>query len=67
MEGTSLLVPATLAPGSYQWQVEAYDAKDHKLAIGPDTVRFTLRQASSAPRQACRNPTRWPMCRTAPE
>lgn len=42
VDGTSFPVPTTLPAGTYQWQVEAYDAKDHKLAASGDNVHFTV-------------------------
>ena len=40
--GTTFTLTTPLAAATYRWQVEAYDAQDHKLAASPDNVTFTV-------------------------
>ncbi len=40
--GTTFTLTNSLAAATYRWQVEAYDAKDHKLAASPDDVTFAV-------------------------
>jgi hypothetical protein len=42
VDGTSYNVPAAVPPGTYDYKVEAYDSKDHKIAESPDGVNFTV-------------------------
>jgi hypothetical protein len=42
VEGTSYTLDQPLAPGTYTCKVSAYNAKDIKLAEGPDDVKFTV-------------------------
>jgi hypothetical protein len=40
--GTTFTLTTSLAAATYRWQVEAYDAQDHKLAASPDNVTFAV-------------------------
>ena len=42
VEGTSFIVPTAMPAGAYKLSIEAYNAKDRKLAEGPDGYSFTV-------------------------
>lgn len=42
VEATSFTVPSSLPVGKYRVRIEAYNAKDRKLAEGPDDYTFTV-------------------------
>lgn len=42
VDGTSFVVPAALPAGAYKVSIEAYNAKDRKLAEAPDGYSFTV-------------------------
>jgi hypothetical protein len=42
VEATSFTVPSSLPAGKYEVKVEAFNAKDRKLAEGPDGYSFTV-------------------------
>jgi 5-hydroxyisourate hydrolase-like protein (transthyretin family) len=42
IDGTSYAIDKPLQPGTYRWQVEAYNAADQKLSESGDDIKFTI-------------------------
>jgi hypothetical protein len=42
IDGTSYVIDKPLQPGTYRWQVEAYNGSDQKLSESGDDIKFTI-------------------------